>query len=346
MSEENGYTELFNQYAVEVGRYLPRRKRKDIQLEILSLLEDSLEDQSEEAGQRPDEAMAIEVLKKFGPPIIFAANYRKDNHLIGGKIFQLFLPTLQIVLALFALQYLIGLGLAIVNRQIDILAQLDNLFDGGLQVFGLVVLTFALLERTVPESWLRWPFKEMEKTWHPEKLRSNSNLVKVKPGEVVFEAITLVGFVILFGAFPHWVGFGSNLNGEWNFVPVLSENFSVYLPWIISYFLAKLILDIYLVGQTYWDNRTYWAAIGIKVYGILILFGLKYGPAIFGVNQAYLAKHSPAPKMLEWFTNSLNAWNTAFQIIITINIIIHLILLVRMVLKATIGREEITITLK
>ncbi len=50
--------------------------------------------------------------------------------------------------------------------------------------------------------------------------------------------------------------------------------------------------------------------------------------------------------MLEWFINSLNAWNTAFQIILTINIVIHLILLVRMVLKATIGRKEITITLR
>ena len=54
MSEENVSTELFNQYAVEVGRYLPRRKRKDIQLEILSLLEDALEDKSEQAGQQPD----------------------------------------------------------------------------------------------------------------------------------------------------------------------------------------------------------------------------------------------------------------------------------------------------
>ena len=46
MSESYDYKDLFNQYAVEVGRYLPRRKRQDIQYEILSLLEDTIEDRS------------------------------------------------------------------------------------------------------------------------------------------------------------------------------------------------------------------------------------------------------------------------------------------------------------
>ena len=63
MKTEFDYKELFNQYAVEAGRYLPRRKRKDIQMEIVSLLEDALEDISETAGQLPDEAMALEVLQ-------------------------------------------------------------------------------------------------------------------------------------------------------------------------------------------------------------------------------------------------------------------------------------------
>ena len=346
MSEVKNITDMFNQYAIEVGRYLPRRKRNDIQLEILSLLEDAVEDKSLVRDQPIDDTMRTEVLKEFGPPIIFAANYRKDDHLIGGRIYHLFLPVLQLALALFALQYLIGLGLAIVNGQADVLTQVDNLFSGAFQAFGVVVLTFALLERTVPDAWLKWPFEEMEKTWDPEKLKRDADQVKVKPGEVMFEAVALVGFVILFGVFPYWVGFGSNLNGVWNFVPVLSENFSVFLPWIIAYFLAKLILNIFLLRQEYWDNRTRWAAIGVKVYGILILFWLIYGPTVFGVNEAYLAKHAPTSQMLAWFTNSLSAWNSAFQIIITINIIVHMILLAKMVLGAIVGKDSITIPTK
>ena len=71
-----------------------------------------------------------------------------------------------------------------------------------------------------------------------------------------------------------------------------------------------------------------------------------YGPTVFGVNEAYLAKHAPTSQMLAWFTNSLSAWNSAFQIIITINIIVHMILLAKMVLGAIVGKDSITIPTK
>ena len=65
MSTEFDYKELFGIYAAEVGSYLPRRKRKDIQMEILSLLEDALEDKMEETAKLPDEEMALDVLQAY-----------------------------------------------------------------------------------------------------------------------------------------------------------------------------------------------------------------------------------------------------------------------------------------
>ena len=50
MNTEFNSQEIFGVYAAEVGSYLPRRKRKDIQLEILSLLEAGLADTLKPGG--------------------------------------------------------------------------------------------------------------------------------------------------------------------------------------------------------------------------------------------------------------------------------------------------------
>ncbi len=155
MKSEFDYKELFKQYAVECGRYLPRRKRKDIQMEIVSLLEDALEDISETAGQQPDEDMAFEVMHSFGPPITYAEKYRRHEYLVGPAIFPLFKPVLTFALALFLIQFSLGLSLAIRNGGFDFLTSFDNFFDMGFQMLGVLVLVFALVERTTPESWLR-----------------------------------------------------------------------------------------------------------------------------------------------------------------------------------------------
>ena len=66
MREKESYQVLFKNYAVEVGRHLPRRKREDIQMEIMSLLEDALEDTCAQERRQPDEDAALEVLVRQG----------------------------------------------------------------------------------------------------------------------------------------------------------------------------------------------------------------------------------------------------------------------------------------
>ncbi len=49
-------------YVTEVGKYLPRRNRADIEAELRSTLEDMLEDRSQQAHRPVDEAMVAELL--------------------------------------------------------------------------------------------------------------------------------------------------------------------------------------------------------------------------------------------------------------------------------------------
>ena len=64
-----------DRYISEVGRYLPRKSRADIQVEIRSSIEDMLEDQSKKLGKPVDEQMTADVLKEFGHPKKVAASY-------------------------------------------------------------------------------------------------------------------------------------------------------------------------------------------------------------------------------------------------------------------------------
>jgi hypothetical protein len=346
MRNENGFNELFNQYAVEVGRYLPRRKRKDIQIEILSLLEDSLEDKSAASGRQPDEEMAIEVLKEFGPPITFAENYHQDNTLIGPAIFPIFKPVLYFTMALFVLQFVVGAILPGGEPGEDLLTIVDSFFDKGFQFFGVLVFSFALLERTTPEAWLRWPFKEMERTWDPTGLKPDKRKLAVKPGELWFEAVFLAGMIILLSGFPQWVGFGSNRNGVWSFVPVLSEEFIVYLPWVVAYFLTKLVFNVALARQAFWNSQMRWIAIGIKIFGLALLLAFLNGPLVFGLNMAYLAQHDPFATQVAWFESTIQDWNNGFRIYLIISLVVHSVSLVRMLFQAIIGRSELALRLK
>lgn len=345
-SEKVDPTVLFTQYAQEVGQYLPRRKRKDIQLEILSLLEDALEDRSDAANQAPDEEMAIAVLKTFGPPITFAQKYHQDRTLIGPALFPFFQMVLYVVMAVFVLQFVIGLFLPWGATRVDLLNTIDAFFDKGFQIFGIIVLSFALTERTMPEEWLRWPFREMTRTWDPAGLKPEKRKQAVRPRELWFEAVVLIALIVLFAAFPQWVGVGNNRNGVWSFVPALSESFLTYLPWLLGYFLVKLVFNVALARQAFWDQRMRLASIGIKAYGLVLIVAFMFGPDVFGLNPTYVAMHQTPANMVSWFKSTVQEWNTGFRIYLFIMLFVQLISLIRQSYRAFLGRETLSLRSK
>ena len=83
--------ELVDRYVYEVGRHLPRRSRADIETEIRSLIEDTLEGYAEKQGRDVDEDMVVAVLQEFGKPEKVAASYRTGKqYLVGPGLFPIF----------------------------------------------------------------------------------------------------------------------------------------------------------------------------------------------------------------------------------------------------------------
>ncbi len=68
--------DLIDSYVRDVIRHLPRRQRADVGFELRSMLIDELAERAGNAGRPADEAMAIELLRGFGPPREVADRYR------------------------------------------------------------------------------------------------------------------------------------------------------------------------------------------------------------------------------------------------------------------------------
>ena len=191
MTENKDIRLLFQRYAEEVGGYLPRRKRKDIRLEILSLLEDSLEDLSARQGRPVDEEMALELLKNHGAPIEFAAEYRMDENIIRPRTFRLLKPVAILIGGLVLLELLLSLGFSAGQPGVDWGSLFLEWFEGVFTTLGILVFSFALLERTTPAEWLRWPFAQMVSDWDPAYLKASVRKKTTNPRELWFKIIML-----------------------------------------------------------------------------------------------------------------------------------------------------------
>ena len=73
---------IIQSYVDDVARFLPRRIRNDVGLELRSLLTDQLNDRADDAGTEPDAEMTIELLRSFGRPEEVAERYRPPGVVI------------------------------------------------------------------------------------------------------------------------------------------------------------------------------------------------------------------------------------------------------------------------
>jgi hypothetical protein len=254
---------LIERYVAEVGKHLPLLKgREDVEKELKSTLEDMLEDKAEQAGHPRDEAMEIELLKEYGSPQKIASSYNPHPYLIGPRMFPFFLMVLKIVLAVVvAVMLSISWVKAVASYPLFaadfmqiILQGFWNALSAALPAFGNVVLVFAILERALPDKEIG-DFSN-EKDWDPASLAKQPDPDMVKRGDLIVEVV----FTVLGLAF---------LNGVFN-LPIFTEEFAQFIPWINAVFLAEIVLDVYLLFLAKWNVLGRVGKVLIEAAGIAI----------------------------------------------------------------------------
>ncbi|RPJ25992.1 MAG: hypothetical protein EHM33_13110, partial [Chloroflexi bacterium] len=144
---------LIDRYVAEVGRHLPEKDRADIEAEIRSMLEDTLEERKQ-AGRSVDEKMIAEVLEELGDPRLLASKYSPSKrYLIGPGWYDVYIKTLQRVLftalPIFAAVTFI---LTLTEDPLDFIDAVGNAvgsaFNVGLQIWFWMTLVFVFMERS------------------------------------------------------------------------------------------------------------------------------------------------------------------------------------------------------
>ncbi len=296
-------------YAQEVGRRLPEAMRADIEKEIISMIEDALEDESKAQGRKPDEAMLIEVLKRLGSPEKMAAAYLPPRYLIGPELFPYFLTTIRIVASITTLVVAILFGLSLgtaVQSSASIpeivIRGISTVIDALFRGMAVVVLIFAIIQ------WARPEIKLHSTEWDPRKLKAEPDTSRVNiPGSLMSIVFSIMAIIIL-NFYPQWVGLTTLLNGQWVHVPILTAAFFQYLPFLTIIWVLEALQKVWLVSAGRWTNSLRWSEVAIHLLNIAALFVLLVGPDFVRVDEASFTKlgWTLPPETIQALTNSLN----------------------------------------
>lgn len=286
---------LFERYLAEVGRHLPRGRRDDILSELRSLLEDTFEALGgDRGGSAPDEEVAAEVLVEFGPPEQFAAAYLPGHqYLIGPRYFSSFLTTVKI--CFWAVLGIVGTGLlfdlfsgfdSVLDLVRTVGASFNDLLSAAVSLVGMVVLIFALVERTTPGR-----DDSTDVDWDPRTLPQPKDPRRVDvPGTMVGMALAVIALVF-FNLLPEKFCFHFDLGAENHTVPLLGPAFAGRLPWLNLYLLFGLGLGILTIRQGRWGRGLRLCDFLVHLLVVVFFFHLATGEMVIELGADWLVSH-------------------------------------------------------
>lgn len=273
--------EWIERYVYAVGEALPIHERKDVEAEIRSLIHDELDARSNGVTGDMDEATVLEVLQQFGRPEEFAARYHAPRSLIGPALYPIFRIVSTIVLTVLLGVWIFGVAIDVGMYQrpfADPLGMLGDLFGGLLQTFGTLVLVFALVE-TFSRGQLEEEIAADRKgePWNPKSLPKAETTERPKIGELVVGIGFNLVAILIFNAYPEWIAAIFVRDGEMTRMPLLSENFAVFVPWLTLLWTLSIALSALVLIQGRWQPLTRWLQIGLEVLTLVLLVWMLVG---------------------------------------------------------------------
>jgi hypothetical protein len=338
-------TNLIDTYVSEIARRLPRKTRVDIEAEIRSILQDMLEERSQKTGNPISDEMTIEVLKSYGSPDKVAATYLGEQYLIGPRLYPIFMLVLRIVLTVVGILAAIGLGIALSqtignpqNAFVTTVRAIANLVTSIMIALGNIVVIFAILEWALFRAGGKLDVNAMpkEKDWDPRSLLKLSLLHQVRMGDSIVEIVGCFAAIVIFNFYPQIIGFTPTLNSIFEngnlssvtFVPLLSQAFFYFVPYLTLVWALTIILDIILLRMGHWNPAARITSIGLKVIGIIIATVMLAGPSLLAIT-------------LETLTSILGDAGAAQILMFFISQFVHLVLWLSIILG---GLEVVRLT--
>ncbi len=255
-TEQKASDEWIDRYVNEVGRRLPANQRSDVEREIRSLIEDAvagrfetLEVEGVPLAER--ETVVLAVLQAFGSPEEIAARYHAPRYLIGPTIFPIYRIVLSIVLAVTVFANLLGVVVAADEQMAAPLVEtLLSLFGSIIQTVGMVTLLFVALER------LGVAAESRPQPWNPTSLPAVKDPQRVNLVETAIDIGFTAAVIVLLNVYLNRRTGALFYNGEWQTMPLFSQEFLQYIPWLTAIWCADILVNIILLTRGRWEPFT------------------------------------------------------------------------------------------
>ena len=199
----NGFAGMIDRYVYDVTRRLPKNQRQDIDAELRGLIEDMLEERTQNPTKEDLEAVLIEL----GRPSALAAKYRGSKRfLIGPELFDIYFLVLKIVLGATAFGITVALIVGLISSPPDnfwmtLGSYLTSIVSGVVQAFAYVTLVFAIIERFAGKEELK------KDTWKPIDLPEvPKSKARIKMSEPIVGIVFLVIALLIVNIAPEIFG--------------------------------------------------------------------------------------------------------------------------------------------
>ena len=332
---------LIDRYIHEVGRYLPRKNRGDIQAELRSSVVDSLEDRF---GPEPTETDTSELLKEIGKPREVAASYYpQGQYLIGPGLYPLFRMVTWIVIAAVLGAQLLAWGIALLvgGEAFSALEMLGSLVNSVPVALGWVVISFLILQRFDVKPELD------DEPWDPISLPQIDESKDIKRGELIVGLVFSTLILVLVFIFPQWIGFVTTPGGKFYPNPIILQ----YLGWVKFSLVVGIALEIFLLWQQRWSTLSRIAKIAVNVISIAVLAILVQGHnawlAVRGGGGFFVAIEAiNGMNDAGWELVGMHAFRLAFVvalIVTVIEVLVSIYRLIRSSLKDDFSPEKLAL---
>ncbi len=297
---------IIDKYVAEIGKNLPRKMRADIEIEIRSTLQDMLDDRRKQENCPVDDDMVKAVITNYGDPEKVAASYMPARYLIGPRLYPTFMLVLKIVFTVLIVLGLVGFGILASTSRFSLQPFLEmvgksflEFVTGAISAFGNIVIIFAIIEWAMRSE----KEKEEQKVWNPNKLLSAPDPDEAGMWAPIWSIFFLVIGILVFNFYPQVVGINFTSNFGWFLglggsvvsIPLLSDAFLSYLPWLNLLWSLNIVLNIFLLRRRYWRPVTRWFAIGLKLAGVVLATVMLTGPSLVGITVPELAQAGQMP---------------------------------------------------
>ena len=261
---------LINRYIAEVGRHLPEKDRSDIEAEIHSMIEDTLEERGHTATSADDKVI-VETLEELGDPKLLAYKYSPPKrYLIGPEWYEGYLKILQrILFTALPVIAVVMFVLTLANDPLNFIGAagkaVESVFNVGVQILFWVTFVFALLERS-EEKPVDLP-KSSSRTWTIDQLPKMPRRRQISVVESAMNIAVLL-FLLIWIALPF---VQNRFQGNPVAVPFLHPN--LWNFWLPVFFI---IMALTLVHEVFKLKIGNWAPALTATNVILGLISIAY----------------------------------------------------------------------